>query len=258
MRNLRPDRRTGVRTVPSEPRATALLPCASGAVHRALAGPPLCRVQRPAARVRNCSRGARLRGVARAPSSRPGRSAGVVTSRRSRRASSSRSCRGPTSTSITFVPGDRDRGLQRGHVPAAALAARAGGALVDSRCTMLLARRPGIGRQRDLPRADRRRNVAHAFTAREPVPGAHLPRRRRLHDGLDGDCVRDGASSRRGTARGRRLPREGGAIESGVDDHEREGDHAAQAHRPSRPPRRQRSAVRRTRSSRSSTDVSTI
>jgi len=70
---------------------------------------------------------------------------------------------------ITFVPGDRDRGLRRGHVPAAALAAELaelwGLPLHD-----LLVRRPGIGRQRDLPRADRRRNVAHAFTARGQAP----------------------------------------------------------------------------------------
>ena len=74
----------------------------------------------------------------------------------------------PDADIITFVPGDRDRGLRRGHAPAAALAA--GLAEVwELPLHELLARRPGIGRQRDLPRADRRRNVAHAFTARGPV-----------------------------------------------------------------------------------------
>lgn len=75
----------------------------------------------------------------------------------------------PDADVITFVPGDRDRGLLRGHVPAAALAAGLsepwGIPLLG-----LLARRPGIERQRDLPRAQRRRNVAFAFTARGSVP----------------------------------------------------------------------------------------
>jgi ComF family protein len=70
---------------------------------------------------------------------------------------------------ITFVPGDRDRGLRRGHVPAAALAAGLA-ELWELPLQDLLVRRPGIGRQRDLPRVDRRRNVAHAFTVRGAVP----------------------------------------------------------------------------------------
>jgi ComF family protein len=70
---------------------------------------------------------------------------------------------------ITFVPGDRDRGLRRGHTPAAGLAA---GLSEEWGIPLheLLRRRPGIERQRDLPRAERRRNVAHAFTARGSVP----------------------------------------------------------------------------------------
>lgn len=70
---------------------------------------------------------------------------------------------------ITFVPGDRDRGLRRGHTPAAGLAA----ALAEEWGVPfrgLLRRRPGIERQRDLPRVERRRNVADAFTAGGSVP----------------------------------------------------------------------------------------
>src|SRR6188472_642211 len=64
---------------------------------------------------------------------------------------------------ITFVPGDRDRGLRRGHAPAAALAAELA-AVWSIPIATLLRRRPGIGRQRDLPRAERRGNVAGAFS----------------------------------------------------------------------------------------------
>ncbi|WP_147281345.1 ComF family protein [Gaiella occulta] len=60
------------------------------------------------------------------------------------------------------VPGDRDRGLERGHAPAERLAVE-----LAQRWRLpverLLARRPGVERQRDLPRAERRRNVARAF-----------------------------------------------------------------------------------------------
>lgn len=71
----------------------------------------------------------------------------------------------PDVDAIAFVPGDRDRGLARGHVPAAALAAELASSWSIPLVT-LLRRRPGIERQRDLPRAQRRRNVARAFTAR--------------------------------------------------------------------------------------------
>lgn len=75
----------------------------------------------------------------------------------------------PAGDVITFVPGDRDRGLRRGHVPAAALSTQLAERWGLPR-QELLVRRPGIERQRDLPRAARRRNVAGAFTARGPVP----------------------------------------------------------------------------------------
>jgi predicted amidophosphoribosyltransferase len=70
---------------------------------------------------------------------------------------------------ISWVPGDRDRGLARGHTSAAALAAQL--ALVWSLPTeSLLRRRPGVKRQRDLPRAERRGNVARVFSATGSVP----------------------------------------------------------------------------------------
>ena len=103
---------------------------------------------------------------------------------------------------VTFVPGDRDRGLRRGHAPAAALAAELAAAWSIPIAT-LLRRRPGIDRQRDLPRAERRGNVAGAFSPRGTVPAARVPHRRRLHHGLDGDGLRDGAAPS-GRAPGRR------------------------------------------------------
>ena len=75
----------------------------------------------------------------------------------------------PDVEAITFVPGDRDRGLSRGHVPAAALA-DALSAAWGIPLQRLLARRSGIERQRNLPRAERRQNVARAFTATARVP----------------------------------------------------------------------------------------
>jgi len=70
---------------------------------------------------------------------------------------------------IAFVPGDRDRGLARGHAPAAALASELSVAWSIPVAT-LLRRRPGVRRQRDLPRAERHRNVAHAFVAHGTSP----------------------------------------------------------------------------------------
>ena len=77
----------------------------------------------------------------------------------------------PDVDAITFVPGDRDRGLVRGHLPAAALAAELSRSW-SLPLLALLARRPGVKRQRDLPRAERRKNVARAFSPRNPVGGA--------------------------------------------------------------------------------------
>jgi predicted amidophosphoribosyltransferase len=69
---------------------------------------------------------------------------------------------------LTFVPADPDRGLQRGHHPAAALA-RELAVFWGADCLDLLARRVGR-RQRGLPLAVRRANVRGAFRARSPSP----------------------------------------------------------------------------------------
>jgi predicted amidophosphoribosyltransferase len=71
---------------------------------------------------------------------------------------------------VTFVPGDRDRGLARGHAPAAELARGLAEAWALP-ARGLLRRRPGVARQRDLPRKERRANVARAFTARADARG---------------------------------------------------------------------------------------
>jgi ComF family protein len=77
----------------------------------------------------------------------------------------------PAADSITFVPGDRERGLKRGHVPAEGLS-RALGRAWSIPATALLAR-TAVGetkRQASLPRAARRSNVRGAFRCRAEVP----------------------------------------------------------------------------------------
>jgi ComF family protein len=75
----------------------------------------------------------------------------------------------PAVDALTFVPADHDRSLRRGHAPAEALARRLSGAW-ELPLDPLLRRRPGDRRQRDLPRAERRRNVARAFSASRASP----------------------------------------------------------------------------------------
>ena len=75
----------------------------------------------------------------------------------------------PLVEAVAFVPGDRDRRLKRGHAPAEALASELAAAWAIPLITVLR-RRPGIDRQRDLPRAKRRANVAHAFSAHGHSP----------------------------------------------------------------------------------------
>lgn len=71
---------------------------------------------------------------------------------------------------VTFVPGDRERGRERGHVPAARLARALGGVWgVETRS--LLVRTGGSRRQAGLPRAARRTNVRGLFAARSQVDG---------------------------------------------------------------------------------------
>ena len=100
---------------------------------------------------------------------------------------------------LTFVPGDRDRELTRGHAPAAALA-RELSAAWSIPVAPLLRRRPGVRRQRDLPRAERRRERCARVRSERRLPVPRLPRRRRLHDRLDRDRLRDGAPSSRRAA----------------------------------------------------------
>jgi len=76
----------------------------------------------------------------------------------------------PVGDVISFVPGDRDRGLARGHAPAAALASELSAAW-SIPLAVLLRRRPGVGRQRGLPLAERRRNVSRVFSTRGTPPG---------------------------------------------------------------------------------------
>jgi len=75
----------------------------------------------------------------------------------------------PLADALTFVPADPDRGLSRGHHPAASLAERLG-ALWDVPALPLIDR-PRAGKaQRELGLADRRRNVAGAFAACRSPP----------------------------------------------------------------------------------------
>ena len=70
---------------------------------------------------------------------------------------------------ITFVPGDRDRGLKRGHSPPERLAHELG-AMWDLPAKSLLLRLKPTPRQRGLGLQERRRNVAGAFGAIAEVP----------------------------------------------------------------------------------------
>ena len=70
---------------------------------------------------------------------------------------------------ITFVPGDRDRGLKRGHSPPERLARELGAMWEVPAESLLLRLRPTL-RQRGLGLQERRRNVAGAFGAIVEVP----------------------------------------------------------------------------------------
>ena len=76
----------------------------------------------------------------------------------------------PDAEVLTFDPGDRERGRERGHVPAARLARALGeiGGLPDR---PLLVRTGGSRRQAGLPRAERRTNVRGLFDARSGAGG---------------------------------------------------------------------------------------
>lgn len=70
---------------------------------------------------------------------------------------------------VTFVPGDRERGLKRGHSPPERLA-RELGAIWGVPALALLVRLRPTPRQRGLGLQERRRNVAGAFGAMADVP----------------------------------------------------------------------------------------
>lgn len=76
----------------------------------------------------------------------------------------------PDAEVLTFVPGDRERGRERGHVPAARLA-RALGEIWGMPDRPLLVRTGGSRRQAGLPRAERRTNVRGLFDARSGAGG---------------------------------------------------------------------------------------
>ena len=73
-------------------------------------------------------------------------------------------------TLLTFVPADRARRRDRGHHPAERLA-RALASRWGVPCEPLLARTRDGGRQRGLSLAERRRNVAGAFTSLRGIVG---------------------------------------------------------------------------------------
>jgi predicted amidophosphoribosyltransferase len=75
----------------------------------------------------------------------------------------------PDSHVLAFVPADRDRGLRRGHSPTERLA-RELSVLWGVEVVSVLRRTRSLPRQRGLGLADRRRNVAGAFTAAAAVP----------------------------------------------------------------------------------------
>jgi len=75
----------------------------------------------------------------------------------------------PRAYTLTFVPADPNRRLERGHNPAERLANQIG-ARWDLPAAPLLARRHGIAPQRGLPLAERRRNVRGVFQATGSAP----------------------------------------------------------------------------------------
>lgn len=75
----------------------------------------------------------------------------------------------PDVAALTFVPADRARGLERGHQPAERLA-RELGERWSLPVEAVLGRTRPAARQRGLPLADRRRNVAGAFAPARESP----------------------------------------------------------------------------------------
>lgn len=76
----------------------------------------------------------------------------------------------PDVDAITFVPGDRERGRARGHIPAERLA-RVLAALWELPVARLLGRSGPAPRQAGLPRSERATNVRRAFVPCAEAPG---------------------------------------------------------------------------------------
>jgi len=76
----------------------------------------------------------------------------------------------PLVDAVTFVPGDRERGRDRGHVPVARLA-QALADRWDLPLARLLARSGPSSRQAGLSRANRRANVRNLFVSRSEAHG---------------------------------------------------------------------------------------
>jgi competence protein ComFC len=74
----------------------------------------------------------------------------------------------PRVDAVTFVPPDRDRGLERGHHPPRQLAEALAGEWELPLVAPL--RRRATKRQRGLSRSERRRNVTGVFTAKHAAP----------------------------------------------------------------------------------------
>ena len=72
---------------------------------------------------------------------------------------------------LTFVPADSIRYMERGHNPAQRLASGLGERW-NLPVVTLLRRRPGVARQRGLTLAERRRNVRGLFQPTAPAPRA--------------------------------------------------------------------------------------
>ena len=165
----------------------------------------------PAARVRAGARRARLRRRARRDrvgleGARPARA------RRRARGLVVEVVARPAVDALTPVPGDRERGRERGPRPRGATRAGARDAAGSCRPVALVRAReaPTAGRP---PRgADRSANVRGAFTAPGAGAATRRARRRRLHDRRHRLGVRLGAPSRGRSARRGRLPGAGSAL----------------------------------------------
>ena len=199
--------------VPRRPRPDSAARLRALRLPGCVARPTLRRVLGPPPRVRPCPGRAGLRracaadrvGLEGAWAARPraGRSQTLVADVVAR----------PAVDALVAVPGDRERGRERGHVPAARLAA-ALGVRWQLPVASLLARtagdEPPAGRACRARSAGRTSGVPSR--AVDEAPARVALDRRRLHDRGDRVRVRDGASSGGRTSRRGHLPRAGSAV----------------------------------------------